>query len=63
MKTTFNRDPEKLVFFMNQVWAHLDDHMADYSSDRAMVLTVTANLEGEAAEWVTQLQPELQNNI
>lgn len=63
MKTIFDRDLEKLVFFMNQGWAHLDDHMVDYPNDRAMVRIVTANLEGEAAEWVTQLQPELENKV
>lgn len=64
MEVTFN-GPEKLAFFMNQVWAHLDDHMVDYPSDRVMVRAVTVNLEGQAAEWVTQLHdkdaPELGN--
>lgn len=46
------------AFFLNQVWAHLDDHAPDYTSNQAMVRMVTANLEGEAAEWVTQLYDE-----
>lgn len=29
--------------------------MPDYTSDQVMVQVVTANLEGKAAEWVTQL--------
>lgn len=36
----------------------MDDHVADYPSDQAMVYTVTVNLEGEAVEWVTQLHDE-----
>lgn len=39
--------------------------MVDYPSDWVMVRAVTVNLEGEAAEWVTQLHdkdaPELGN--
>lgn len=58
MKATFDGDLEKLTFFLNQVWVHIDDHAVNYPSDQAMVRAVTVNLEGEAAEWVTQLHDE-----
>lgn len=62
MKATFDGDLEKLAFFMNQVWAHRDNHMADYLSDWAMVCTLTVNLESEAAaKFYDKDVPELGN--
>lgn len=58
MKATFDGDPEKLAFFLNQVWAHLDRYAPGYPSEVAMVNAVAANMEGEATEWVTRLHDE-----
>lgn len=54
LKDIFDRNLEKLVFFLNQVWAHLDQHGREYANDEAIV----ANLKGVAAEWVTALRDE-----
>lgn len=40
------------------MWAHLDQYDPAYSEAAAMVNAVAANLEGEAAEWVTSLHNE-----
>lgn len=58
MKATFDRDPDTLAYFLKQVWTHLDDHGPAYPSDQVMVQAVATNVEGEAAEWVTQLYDE-----
>ncbi|ETE58788.1 Calbindin-32, partial [Ophiophagus hannah] len=51
------------MFFLNQVWAHIDDYGPGYPTKQAVVRP--ANLEGQEAEWVTQLHdkdaPELGN--
>lgn len=57
-KTVFNRNPEKLPFFLNQVWSLLDQHGAEYADDEAWVDMIVANLEGEAAELVMILHDE-----
>lgn len=56
MKATF--DPEKLAFFLNQVWAHLDCHAPAYPSDVVMVNAMATNLEGKAMEGVMKLHDE-----
>lgn len=61
IKAMFNGSLEKLSFFLCacQGWYALT-----YPDKVTMVNTVTANLEGEAAEWVTGLHdgaPELGN--
>lgn len=58
IKPTFNGDLEKLPFFLNQVWAHFDRYAYVYLNDAMMVNTVEANLEGDVAEWVTNLHDE-----
>ncbi|KAK9395668.1 interleukin-4 receptor subunit alpha [Crotalus adamanteus] len=54
MKLTFNGYPKRLNFFLNQVWVHLDC----YLDGAMMVNAVAANLEGEAANWVTNLHDD-----
>lgn len=58
MKATFDGDLDKLMFFLNQVWAHLDHYPPVYPLDMVMVNAVTANLDGEAVEWMTKLHNE-----
>lgn len=58
IKPTFDRNPKKLPFFLNQVWPHLDCSAYTHPDDATMVNTVVANLEGEAAECVTSLHDE-----
>lgn len=55
-KPTFDGDPKKRPFFLNQVWAHFDQYAYTYL-DAMMVNAVVANI-GEAAEWVTNLHDE-----
>lgn len=43
LRATFDRNPEKLTFFLNQVWAHFEWHGEGYPDD------IVANLEGE--QW------------
>lgn len=45
MKATFDRDPEKLTFFLNQMWTYLDCYALAYALDMAMVNGMTTNLE------------------
>lgn len=59
MKATFDGDLEKLAFFLNQVWAHLDHYALAYLTEVVMVNVVATKPEGEAAEWVTRLHNEV----
>lgn len=54
IKATFDRSPEKL----NQVWAYLGRYALAYPNEVSVVNGITANLKGEAAEWVTGLHDE-----
>lgn len=58
IKAKFDGDPEKLAFFLNQVWSHLDQYGEFYTDDEACVSAIGENLEGEAVEWVTLLHDE-----
>lgn len=58
LRATFDGNPQKLVFFLNQVWMHLDQHGGEYTDDKAWVDVIMANLEGEVASWVTSLHDE-----
>lgn len=58
IKATFDGEPDKLSFFINQVWVHVDCYAPTYPDERVMVNVVAANLEGEAAEWMTSLHDE-----
>lgn len=44
IKATFDRNPDKLPFFLNLVWAHLDHYTIAYTNDRVMVNAIAANL-------------------
>lgn len=57
LRATFDGDPDKLAFFLNQVWAHLDRNAPAYPDKRVMVNAVATNL-GEAMEWITSLHDE-----
>lgn len=57
-KAPFDRKSEKLAFFLNQIWAHLDQHGVEYPDDEAQMDVIVANLEGEAVVWVTDLRDE-----
>lgn len=52
---TFNRNPEKFAFFLNQVWAHMDRYVPMYADDVACMDIIVANLKEEEAEWVMAL--------
>lgn len=58
MKTTFDGDPEKLAFFLNQVWCHLDHYALAYPMEVVVMNMVATNLEGEATVWVTRLHDQ-----
>ncbi|ETE59976.1 hypothetical protein L345_14287, partial [Ophiophagus hannah] len=64
-KAAFDRDPDKLAFFLNRVWAHIDEYVSDYPSDQSMIQAITKKFKREAAEWMNQLHnkdvPELGN--
>lgn len=64
IKAMFNGSLKKLSFFL---WACLEWYALTYPDKVTMVNAVTANLEGEAAEWVTGLHdkeaPELGNIV
>lgn len=53
IKPMFEGDPERLPFFLNQVWVHHDCYAYAYPDNAKMVNAVTANLEEEVTEWVT----------
>lgn len=44
-----------MAFFLNQVWAYLGRYALAYPDEMSVVNAITANLKGEAAEWVTGL--------
>ncbi|XP_039176537.1 uncharacterized protein LOC120297685 [Crotalus tigris] len=52
---TFDGDPDKLAMFLGHVLNHLDRFAAHYTSQWAIVVAVTANLQGEAATWAADL--------
>lgn len=54
----FDGSPEKLAFFLNQVWSHLDRYRNNYSDEAARVDIIMANLKAEVAEWMTTLHNE-----
>lgn len=54
----FDGKPEKLAYFLNQVWSHMDRYKADYPNDAACVNTTITSLEGEPAHWVVFLHDE-----
>lgn len=58
IKATLDGNLEKLAFFLNQMWAHLDQYGPVYFDDVACVNAIVANVEGEAAECVTGLHDE-----
>lgn len=58
LRATFDGNPEKLAFFLKQVWTHLDQHGGEYTEVKAQVDVVIIILEGEAAEWMTTLHDE-----
>lgn len=55
---TFDGNPDRLALFLSQVISHLDRYTHLYPSQWAMVMAVTAMLEGEAIEWVAYLHSE-----
>lgn len=57
-RSATNKGPEKLAFFLNQVWTNLDDYVPAYLLDIVMVNAVATNLEGEAMEWVMRFHGE-----
>ncbi|XP_039199829.1 uncharacterized protein LOC120308192 [Crotalus tigris] len=52
---TFDGDPDKLAMFLGHVLNHLDRFAAHYTSQWAIVVAMTANLQGEAATWAADL--------
>ncbi|XP_039196604.1 uncharacterized protein LOC120306793 [Crotalus tigris] len=52
---TFDGDPDRLAVFLSHVLNHLDRYTTLYSSNWAMVVAVTASLQGEAAAWAADL--------
>ncbi|KAK9400830.1 hypothetical protein NXF25_011544 [Crotalus adamanteus] len=58
LRATFDGSPEKLAFFLNQVWSRLAHHGNDYPDKAAQIDVIMDNLEAEAAEWVTILHDE-----
>lgn len=55
IKATFEGNPEKLAFFLNQVVSHLDQHGAAYADNEARMDTIMDNLDREVAEWLMAL--------
>lgn len=52
LRATFDGNTEKVAFFLNQFWTHLDWHGGEYP-DEARVDVIVVSLEREMAEWVT----------
>lgn len=50
IKAMFDESPKKLVFFLNEVWAHLDHYGSACFNDVVCMHIIVVNLEGEAAE-------------
>lgn len=58
IKATFDGSPEKLAFFLSQVWVHMDRYRLAYVDNATCVNAIMTNLGGKAAEWVTALHNE-----
>lgn len=58
LRATFNGNPDRLALFLSQVINHLDCYLHLYPTQWAMVVAMTAALEGEAAKWVVDLYTE-----
>lgn len=58
IKDAIDGNPEKLAFFLNQTWSHLDQHEIKYADDKILMDTIVANLKGETVEWMTTLHDE-----
>ncbi|KAK9403780.1 hypothetical protein NXF25_008607 [Crotalus adamanteus] len=58
LKPTFDGQLEKVAYFLNQVWIYLVQHEAAFLDEVAYVNAVTANLEGDATEWMVMLHDE-----
>lgn len=58
LRTSFDGNPDRLALFLSQAISHLDQYAQFYPSQWAMIVAVTAVLEGEAAEWVADLHSE-----
>ncbi|KAK9409868.1 Retrotransposon-derived protein PEG10 [Crotalus adamanteus] len=56
---TFAGDPDRLAVFLSHVLKHLDRYTTLYSSNWAMVVAVTASLQGEAADLYSDQAREL----
>ncbi|XP_039213407.1 uncharacterized protein LOC120314410 [Crotalus tigris] len=52
---TFDGDPDRLAMFISHVVSHLDRYGHLYPSQWAMVVGVTAGLQGEAVAWAADL--------
>lgn len=50
LKAMFNGWVEKLTYFLNLVWNHLEWHRAAYPDEVACVNIITSNLKGADAD-------------
>ncbi|KAG8139352.1 hypothetical protein E2320_002121, partial [Naja naja] len=53
-RTAFNGNPDKLAFYLNWAWAHIDKYGSGYPHDIAIIWAITDNLTREAAEGPTK---------
>lgn len=58
LKATFDKTPEKLAFFLNQVQLHPDRFGQMYPDEDACVEIIVANLEGEITQGMVTLHDE-----
>lgn len=58
LRGTFNGNCNRLALFFGQVISHIDRYAHLYQSQWAMVMVVTAVLEGEAVYWVADLHSQ-----
>lgn len=55
MKASFDGSPDRVALSLGQVIDHLDKYGHLYPSQWAMAMVVGAVMDGEVAEWVTDL--------
>lgn len=56
--------PGKLSYFLNQVWAYIDQYGNQYPSDWELISAVTDGMsEGEVAKWIVKLTMEDANEF
>lgn len=57
-RAKFDGQPEKLAYFLTQVWNYLEQYNVAHPDKISRMGAVTSNLEGDSTEWLVSLYNE-----